>query len=116
LNEVSTLWHACPTPAFSFHRPAGNSGPKDNIRYNRAKKNTIRSKIAVIAFDGITPFHLSVPSLIFGNSHDTPGVPAFEVRTCAIDKGPLRTTAGFSIAIEFDFAALSPADIVIEPA
>jgi transcriptional regulator GlxA family with amidase domain len=42
-------------------------------------------------------------------------VPAFEVLTCALDKGALRTTAGFSIAIEFDLAALSRADIVIVP-
>ena len=45
-------------------RGRANSGPKANIRYNRAMTQK-RHKIAVIAFDGITPFHLSVPSLVF---------------------------------------------------
>lgn len=97
----------------------GDSGPKDNIGYNRAmqpksaKRRSMR--IAVIAFDGITPFHLSVPSLVFGNHHGGPGVPAFDVRICAADKAPLRTTAGYSIATEFELAALHSADIVIMP-
>ncbi|GAB3543079.1 helix-turn-helix domain-containing protein [Noviherbaspirillum agri] len=72
-------------------------------------------RIAVIAFDGITPFHLSVPSLVFGNHHAGPGVPAFDVRICAVDKAPLRTTAGYSINTEHDLAALDAADVVIMP-
>lgn len=72
-------------------------------------------RIAVIAFDGITPFHLSVPSLVFGNHHGGPGVPAFDVRICAADAPPLRTTAGYRIDTEFDLAALDCADIVIMP-
>ncbi|HWJ96365.1 MAG TPA: GlxA family transcriptional regulator, partial [Telluria sp.] len=65
-------------------------------------------KIAVVAFDGITPFHLSVPSLVFGSMPDT-----FEVRVCGVEKGMLRTTAGFSIAADCGLALLDKADIVI---
>jgi transcriptional regulator GlxA family with amidase domain len=82
------------------------------------KKNTLpaaRLRLVVIAFDGITPFHLSVPSLVFDNSHAGPGVPAFEVRVCAADKAPLRTTAGFSIVTESGLSALDKADMVIMP-
>jgi len=64
-------------------------------------------KIAVIAFDGITPFHLSVPSLVFGN--------AFHVTVCACDPPPLRTTAGFAIATEHGLDALDDAHMVIMP-
>ncbi|WP_442946135.1 GlxA family transcriptional regulator [Noviherbaspirillum sp. Root189] len=72
-------------------------------------------KIGVIAFDGITPFHLSVPSLVFNNVHTTPAMPVFNVIVCAIDKGPIRTSAGFNIAIENDLSVLTTADIVIMP-
>lgn len=64
-------------------------------------------KIAVIAFDGMTPFHLSVPSLVFG--------PAFDVTVCAADPPPLRTTAGFAITPEHGLDALEGADLVIMP-
>ncbi|MGE5525372.1 MAG: AraC family transcriptional regulator, partial [Rhodospirillaceae bacterium] len=72
-------------------------------------------KIAVIAFDGITPFHLSVPCLIFGGNFSDPGVSAFEVVVCAADEVPLRTTAGFVIDTPSDLAALDHADLVIMP-
>jgi transcriptional regulator GlxA family with amidase domain len=72
-------------------------------------------RVAVIAFDGITPFHLSVPSLVFGNVRDDAGTPAFDVLACSIDKGPIRTSAGFGIAIDADLSALKAADIVIMP-
>ncbi|HCY64866.1 MAG TPA: AraC family transcriptional regulator [Oxalobacteraceae bacterium] len=75
-----------------------------------------RIRIAVIVFDGITPFHLSVPSLVFGNAHGDLEAPLFDVFVCAIDKGPIRTSAGFSIAVETDLSALKTADIVIMPA
>ncbi|WP_442947185.1 GlxA family transcriptional regulator [Noviherbaspirillum sp.] len=72
-------------------------------------------RIAVIAFDGITPFHLSVPSLVFGNIHGDVEKSVFDVFACSIDKGPIRTSAGFSIGIDADLAALKAADIVIMP-
>lgn len=89
------------------------------MRYNWAmsRKNLSPKKIriAVIAFDGITPFHLSVPSLVFGNAHDDQNEPSFSVVVCAIDKGPLRTSAGFTIEVEHDLSILKAADIVIMP-
>ncbi|MFJ9531162.1 GlxA family transcriptional regulator [Herbaspirillum sp. NPDC101396] len=74
-----------------------------------------RLKIAIIAFDGIIPFHLSVPCLVFGGNARDPVVSAFEVVVCTTDKTPLRTTAGFMIDAPFDLAALDSADLVIMP-
>jgi transcriptional regulator GlxA family with amidase domain len=74
-----------------------------------------RIRIAVIAFDGITPFHLSVPSLVFGNVQDEAGTPIFDVFVCSIDKGTIRTSAGFNVAIDADLSSLKKADIVIMP-
>lgn len=72
-------------------------------------------KVAVIAFDGMTPFHLSVPCLVFGANSEEAGAQAYEVRVCAIEEAPLRTSAGFAIATEFGLAALDDADIAIMP-
>lgn len=68
--------------------------------------------IAVVAFDQISPFHLSVPCLIFGDHH--PGIPKFDFKVCSSDT-KVRTTAGFSLHIEDDLNSLEDADIVIVP-
>lgn len=68
-----------------------------------------RYKIAVIAFDGITPFHLSVPGMVF---RDTA---TFDLKVCAADPSPLRTTAGFDISTRYGLRALADADIIIVP-
>jgi transcriptional regulator GlxA family with amidase domain len=82
-------------------------------------KSTIKSisiKVAVIAFDGMTPFHLSVPCLVFGTALDAPQPQAFDVRVCAVEGTPLRTSAGFAIAAEYGLEGLEGADIVVMPA
>lgn len=69
--------------------------------------------VAVVAFDRISPFHLSVPCVVFGDAH--PGVPGFELRVCAGEAGPLRTTAGFDLAVAHGLEALAGAQWVIVP-
>lgn len=73
-----------------------------------------RYRVAVVAFEGMTPFHLSVPCLVFGTAVDE--APAFEVQVCAPKGGPLRTSAGFAIAVERDLSCIDDADIVVMPA
>ncbi|WUR13268.1 helix-turn-helix domain-containing protein [[Empedobacter] haloabium] len=70
-------------------------------------------RIAVVAFDGITPFHLSVPCLVFGSADA--GLASFDVTVCAASTGSLRTSAGFAIAVESDLRALADAAIVVVP-
>jgi transcriptional regulator GlxA family with amidase domain len=69
--------------------------------------------IAVVAFDRISPFHLSVPCVVFGDPH--PGVPSFDLMICAAEPGPLRTTVGFDIAIRHGLDSLASADMIIIP-
>lgn len=69
--------------------------------------------VAVLAFDRISPFHLSVPCVVFGDSH--PGVPAFDLRVCAMEEGLLATTAGFALSTQHGLSALATADIIIVP-
>lgn len=66
----------------------------------------------MIAFDGITPFHVAAPCAVFGTVPEG-SAPLFDVRVCSADATPLRTAAGFSIATEYDLSLLEAADIVI---
>ena len=72
-------------------------------------------KIAVLAFNGISPFHLSVPCLVFENRA---GLPAYDLRICAGEparKGGLRTTAGFSVHTSLTLEDATQADVLIVP-
>ncbi|SDJ07236.1 Transcriptional regulator GlxA family, contains an amidase domain and an AraC-type DNA-binding HTH domain [Paraburkholderia steynii] len=71
--------------------------------------------VAAVAFDGISPFHLSVPCVVFAEDRSDGGVLGFEFRVCSIDPGPLATTAGFSIAATHGLDALADADTIIVP-
>jgi len=75
-----------------------------------------RHVVAVVAYDGVSPFHLSVPCIVFGEDRSSGGVPAFDFRVCSVEPGPLKTTAGFSIAATHGLEALADADTIIVPA
>ena len=59
-----------------------------------------RQSVAVVAFDRISPFHLSVPCLVFGQECYDPCAQAFDLRVCTAEPGRLRTTVGFTIEAE----------------
>ena len=71
--------------------------------------------IAVIAFDGISPFHLSVPCAVFGEDRTHACVPRFELLVCAAEPGKLRTSAGFTIETRHALKDLSKAATIIVP-
>lgn len=70
-----------------------------------------RTTIAVVAFDRISPFHLSVPCVVFGDRH--PGIPRFNLQVCAAEPGSINTTAGFSIGVSYGLPALRTAGTII---
>jgi len=74
---------------------------------------THQYRIAVIAFDGMSPFHLSIPSLVFGSRYAAG--PVFDVRVCACGDAPLGTSAGFDLVVKHDLSAADEADLVIVP-
>jgi transcriptional regulator GlxA family with amidase domain len=71
-------------------------------------------QVAVIAFDGMTPFHLSVPCLVFGSGLGARS--SFALRVCGLDGAMLETTAGFGIRPGHGLDGLEDADIVVMPA
>jgi transcriptional regulator GlxA family with amidase domain len=70
--------------------------------------------VAVVAFDGMTPFHLSVPCLVFGSSLGAQA--SFSLRVCGLEGEMLATSAGFGIRPSHGLNALAGADIVVMPA
>lgn len=72
-------------------------------------------RIAVLAFEGISPFHLSVPCLVFGEDRSDLGVPGWPVVVCAERRGPLRSAAGFALQATHGLRTLAQADVVIVP-
>jgi transcriptional regulator GlxA family with amidase domain len=70
-------------------------------------------RVAIVAFDQIRPFHLSVPCAVFGEP--TGDEPLFDVSVCAAEAGELRSQAGFTIGTPYGLAELSRAQIVVVP-
>ena len=79
------------------------------------RPDSVPGRIAVLAFDGISPFHLSVPCLIFGEDRRDIGMPRFDLVVCSATPGPLRTSAGFMMETRHGLQALRSADVVIVP-
>lgn len=71
--------------------------------------------IAVIAFDRISPFHLSVPGAVFGEDRRDAGVPRFELLVCGMETGALTSSGGFGLTGMLDLGAVERAGIVIVP-
>ena len=72
--------------------------------------------VAVIAFDGISPFHLSVPCMVFSDDLARLGVPRYRLLICGEKTGLIPTMSGFNIDVQHDLSVLAQADTVIVPA
>lgn len=70
--------------------------------------------VAVLAFPGISPFHLSVPTLVFTTEVDG-RADDYRVTVCAVRPGSLPTRAGFDLAVAHGLEAVAAADTVVVP-
>lgn len=71
--------------------------------------------IAVIAFEGISPFHLTVPYVVFGEDRRDLGMPRHELLVCGVGKRRLKTSAGFIVETSHGLKAVERASTVIVP-
>lgn len=93
-----------------------DSGPHAIFGYNRANMNKTAQNpdsFAVVAFNDINPFHLSVPCIVF--RPDANMGPDFKVMVCATEPSPIRTNSGFAIQATHSLADLQEAQTVIVP-
>ena len=70
---------------------------------------------AVLAFPGISPFHLSVPLMVFGGVGVRSVEAAYRTVTVAEEPGPVRTAAGLDLVVADGLDALAAADLVVIP-
>jgi transcriptional regulator GlxA family with amidase domain len=70
-------------------------------------------RVVVLAFPGISPFHLSVPSMVFANAalEQAP----YHVTVCAEVPGPMPTAGDYDIQVRYTLAAMRRADTVVLP-
>jgi transcriptional regulator GlxA family with amidase domain len=67
-----------------------------------------RERVVVLALDGVYPFELGIPSRILGAADGR-----YEVLTCSVDGGPVRTDADFGVTVEHGPKVLATADTVV---
>ena len=72
--------------------------------------------VAVIAFERISAFHLSVPCIVFGDELLKLGAPRYRLLICGENTGSIATGSGFRIEVTHDLSHLGEADTVIVPA
>jgi AraC family transcriptional regulator, transcriptional activator FtrA len=68
--------------------------------------------VAVLALDEVAVFELGVLCELFGYDRTAEGLPAYDFAVCSVDGRPVRTTAGFDIAVRADLSRLEQADLV----
>ncbi|NUT22967.1 MAG: helix-turn-helix domain-containing protein [Hamadaea sp.] len=70
---------------------------------------------AVLAFEGISPFHLAVPSLVWGPESPAGDMTPWDITVAAPEPGRLITSAGYAIDVPAGLEALAEADLVVVP-
>ena len=71
-------------------------------------------RIALLCLEPVVAFDLSTPAEVFSlawSRHE----PLYETTTCAVQRGPVRTTSGFTIEAEAGLDRLDGADTVLVP-
>ncbi|MGE0972708.1 GlxA family transcriptional regulator [Klebsiella sp. WOUb02] len=71
------------------------------------------TEVAIVAVEGFSPFHYSVPCMLFGDSVSE--TKRFNLRLCAERPGMLTARDGFALHARDGFTALERADIVVVP-
>jgi transcriptional regulator GlxA family with amidase domain len=72
--------------------------------------------VAVLAYDGITPFELGLLCEAFATDRSDDGLPVLDFAICAPAPGTYRTSVGFGITVEHDLSRVESADLVCVPA
>lgn len=71
--------------------------------------------VAVLAYDGVSPFHLSVPQMVFGLAGVSGVQPRYDVVVCAEEPGDVSLAGGLTLRVPTGLKALATADVVVAP-
>jgi transcriptional regulator GlxA family with amidase domain len=82
----------------------------------RSRVISTKTRIAVLAFEGVSLFHMSVPGMVFGSGLKPSGQASYELRYCAVEPGMIRSDSGLEIRVDDNLDGLADASIIIVPA
>jgi transcriptional regulator GlxA family with amidase domain len=85
-------------------------------RKNRANTRRRPHEVAVLVRDGVMPMELGLVHQLFRSARTDRGAPLYQVLTCAVTPGPVRTDADFTVRVERGPDALATAGTVVVPA
>ena len=71
--------------------------------------------MAILAIGEVVAFDVTIPAQIFHAARPSDDAPLYDTRVCSLNGGPVRSSAGFTIAPEHDASALAWADTVVVP-
>ena len=72
--------------------------------------------VAVLAFDGVSLFHLSVPGVVLGTAQSAPGEPEYEVSYFAEKPGMVSSDQGIDLAVAHGLELMETSDVIVIPA
>ncbi|MEV6318720.1 helix-turn-helix domain-containing protein [Streptomyces sp. NPDC051776] len=73
-------------------------------------------RVAVLALPGVILFELAIPNCLLGAARDACREPLYQVMTCTVEPGAVRTDSDHPILVQHGPEALATADTVIVPA
>jgi transcriptional regulator GlxA family with amidase domain len=73
-------------------------------------------RVAVLAFNGVSLFHLSVPGLVFGTVQTAQNEPQYEICYCAEVPGMVASDQGIAIAVTHGLELMQESDVIVIPA
>lgn len=73
-------------------------------------------RVAVLAFDGVSLFHLSVPGMVLGTAQSAPDAPHYLIDYCAEVPGMVSSDQGLGLSVNLGLELMHTADVIIIPA
>ena len=73
-------------------------------------------RVAVLAYDGVSLFHLSIPGIVLGAVELTPGVAHYEVMYCAETPGRVMSDQGVGLDVAHGLELMQTCEVIIIPA
>jgi len=93
--------------------PSLRDAERPATRHQRSSKGASRD-VAIVVYDGFTPFELGVACEIFGDDRwVTPGDPWYRLFICGDNAAPVTADGGFQILVPHGLELLSRVDTVI---
>ena len=73
-------------------------------------------RVAVLAFNGVSLFHLSVPGVVLGTAQSAPGEPQYDVSYCAESPGMVSSDQGIGLEVTHGLELMEASDVIVIPA